>query len=56
MTYHKAYRFLQIMAANWHLVDLSKLPKTERIILNDIVVEQQEDERQADFARLKKPL
>lgn len=56
MMHHAAHRFLQIMAANWHLADLSKLPETERIILNDIVVEQQEDERQADFARLKRPL
>ena len=56
MTYHTAHQFLQIMAANWHLADLSKLPETDRLILNDIVVKQQEDERQADFARLKKLL
>ena len=56
MTYHAAHQFLQIMAANWHLTDLSKLPETDRLILNDIVVKHQEDERQADFARLKRSL
>ena len=56
MSSHVAYRFLQIMADNWHLADLSKLPETDRLILNDIVVEQQEEERHANFAQLKKPL
>ena len=53
MSAPQAYRFLRLMSENWHLVDITKIPETDQIILNEIATDQREEELQAELSSLR---